>query len=145
MTIRPYLAKDENTVIELWRRCGLLRPWNNPVTDIERKSRVSPEMFLVGLVNGRIVATVMGGYDGHRGWINYLAVNPEHHRKGLGTLLMREFEKKIQIIGYPKINIQIRTDNPDAMTFYESIGYQRDEVVSMGKRLVHDDVTVNVE
>jgi ribosomal protein S18 acetylase RimI-like enzyme len=145
MTIRPYLHEDENPVIELWRRCGLLRPWNNPAADIERKLQVNPEMFLVGIMNGRIVATAMGGYEGHRGWVNYLAVDPEYQRKGLGTLIMSAVEEQILATDCPKINLQIRTDNPDAMRFYESIGYQHDEVVSMGKCLVRDDIDMSTE
>ena len=140
MTIRPYSPEDENTIILLWQECGLLRPWNNPKADIERKLKVNPELFLVGEVNGQIVATVMGGYEGHRDWINYLAVSPALQKKGLGTRIMRAVEKRILAMGCPKINLQIRTDNPAAVKFYKSIGYNQDDVVSMGKRLVHDDV-----
>lgn len=139
MIIRPYLPEDENAVILLWQECGLLRSWNDPKADIQRKLKVNPELFLVGEVNGGIVATAMGGYEGHRGWINYLAVSPAHRRKGLGIRIMKATEERILAMGCPKINLQIRTDNPAAVKFYESIGYNTDDVVSMGKRLVHDD------
>jgi len=84
MTIRPYLPDDENAVVELWRKCNLSRAWNNPKQDIERKLRVNPELFLVGLIDGKVVTTVMGGYEGHRGWVNYLAVDPACQGRSLG-------------------------------------------------------------
>ena len=139
MTIRPYLPGDENAVIELWRRCNLLRSWNNPKWDIERKLKVNPELLLVGLVDGKMVAMVMGGYEGHRGWVNYLAVDPAYQRRGLGRRIMEAVEERILAMDCPKINLQIRTGNLVAVKFYESIGYKMDEVVSMGKRLVEDE------
>lgn len=138
MTIRPYLPEDKNAVIELWRECNLVQSWNNPKRDIERKSRVNPELFLVGLVDGKVVATVMGGYEGHRGWVNYLAVAPAYRRRGLGRLIMEAVEEKIRAMDCPKINLQIRADNLEAVKFYESIGYKTEARVSMGKRLVED-------
>lgn len=139
MIIRPYLPADENAVVELWRKCNLLRSWNNPKRDIERKLQVNPELFLVGLVDDKVVAAVMGGYEGHRGWVNYLAVDPAYQRRGLGGQVMEAVEKKILATGCPKINLLIRMDNTAAVKFYESIGYKMDEVVSMGKRLVEDE------
>ena len=138
MLIRPYLPDDEKSVIELWRKCNLLRPWNNPKRDIERKLTVNPELFLVGLVDGNVVAAVMGGYEGHRGWVNYLAVDPKYRRQGFARQIMQVIEKNILGMGCPKINLLIRTDNLGAVKFYEGIGYKMDEVVSMGKRLVED-------
>ena len=136
--IRPYHPADEAAVIALWRRCGLTRPWNHPKLDIERKLLVDPELFLVGEIDGEIVASVMGGYEGHRGWINYLAVDPGYQRQGLGREMMEAVETKIRAAGSPKINLQIRTGNTAVIEFYQSIGYKMDEVVSMGKRLVVD-------
>lgn len=78
--IRPFKTKDEQSVIELWHRCHLLVPANNPKHDIARKLQVDPELFLVGIIDNCIVATVMAGYEGHRGWINYLAVSPDLQR-----------------------------------------------------------------
>ena len=95
MRIRPYAAGDETAVIELWEKCRLTRPWNDPRKDIARKLAVQPELFLVGVLGDALVATVMAGYEGHRGWVNYLAVSPEHQRKGLGKTLMREVEKRL--------------------------------------------------
>lgn len=139
MLIRPYLSADENAVIGLWYRCDLLRSWNNPKQDIERNVKVNPELLLVGVVDGEVVATAMGGYDGHRGWVYYLAVDPVYQRRGFGRLIMEAIEGKLLAIGCPKINLQIRTNNIDVVTFYESIGYSTEERISMGKRLVEDE------
>jgi len=139
MIIRPYSPTDKSVVVELWRKCSLLRSWNNPKQDIECKLRVNPELFLVSLIDDKVVATVMGGYEGHRGWVNYLAVDPAYQRRGLGRRIMEAVEERILAMGCPKINLQIRTGNLVAVKFYESIGYKMDEVVSMGKRLVEDE------
>jgi ribosomal protein S18 acetylase RimI-like enzyme len=138
MKIRPYASGDESAVIALWQKCNLTRPQNNPKLDIERKLKVNPELFLVGLVEGKVVATAMGGYDGHRGWVYYLGVDPACQKKGLGRQMMEAIEKKIRAMGCPKINLQIRTDNLGAVKFYEKIGYKTDETVQMGKRLGED-------
>jgi ribosomal protein S18 acetylase RimI-like enzyme len=136
--IKPYLPEYEKAVIELWRKCNLLRPWNNAIKDIERKLKINSELFLVAFVDGRIVASVMGGYEGHRGWINYLAVDPVYRQKGIGKQIMEALEGKLRALGCPKINVLIRKDNQDAVNFYESIGYNVDKVISMGKRLIED-------
>jgi ribosomal protein S18 acetylase RimI-like enzyme len=138
-SIRPFNSADKAAVIRLWDRCGLLRSWNDPKKDIDRKLKVNPELFLVGEMDGKLVACVMGGYEGHRGWVNYLAVDPDYQRFGLGRKIMDEVEDMIRAMGCPKINLQIRTDNLVAINFYKSIGYKMDEVVSMGKRLEVDD------
>jgi len=93
---------------------------------------------LVGELEGEIVATCMAGYEGHRGWINYLAVAPRHQHKGFATQVMREAERILRDVGCPKINLQIRTSNTGVIAFYKAIGYDIDDVVSMGKRLEHD-------
>jgi ribosomal protein S18 acetylase RimI-like enzyme len=139
MQIRPYSPADEAEVISLWQRCGLTRPWNDPRKDIRRKLAVRPDLFLVGVIDGRIVATAMAGYDGHRGWINYLGVDPERQRQGLGRAILDEAERLLREAGCPKINLQVRTSNQAAIEFYRSIGFAIDDVVSMGKRLEHDE------
>jgi len=143
MEIRPYNPTDERAVIDLWQKCDLTRSWNNPKLDIERKLTVDPELFMVGVVNKKIVATVMGGYEGHRGWVNYLSVDPAHQRKGYGKQLMRAVEEKLAFLGCPKINLQVRSGNDSALAFYERIGYKIDNVTSMGKRLVEDSVKLD--
>lgn len=138
MELRPYATGDEAEVIELWRRCGLTRSWNDPRKDIQRKLTTQPELFLVGVVEGRIIATVMAGYEGHRGWVNYLAVAPEQRTRGYGRFLMREVEERLTARGCPKLNIQVRNGNDAALAFYEKIGYRADEAVCLGKRLIPD-------
>lgn len=138
LDIRSYVPSDESDVISLWQRCGLVRPWNDPRRDIKRKMEVNPELLLVGLVNEKIVAAGMGGYEGHRGWVNYLAVEPLYQRKGLGKQMMLALEARLLAMGCPKINIQVRRDNLAAAEFYRHLGYKVDEVESMGKRLIYD-------
>ena len=139
MIIRPYLSEEESEVIRPWCKCNLTRARNNPEKDIERKSEVDPELFLIGLIDNKLVATVMGGYEGHRGWVNYLAVNPDYQRRGPGRQIMEAVENRLQDMDCPKINLQIRTDNQGAAAFYEHIGYKMEERVSMGKRLLVDE------
>ncbi len=138
LIIRSYIETDLQEVIKLWKSCGLVVPWNNPEEDIARKLKVDPDLFLIGKASDEIVASVMGGYEGHRGWINYLAVAPTHQRNGYGAEMMVEVEKRIRAKGCPKINLQVRSNNVDVISFYASIGYRVDEVVSLGKRLLED-------
>lgn len=126
-------------MVVLWRQCDLVRPWNDPHEDIRRKLAVRPEWFLVGVFDGQIVASVMAGYDGHRGCLNYLAVAPEFQRQGLAREIVLKAERLLREAGCPKINLQVRMTNSGVMDFYGRLGYARDEVVSMGKRLVQDD------
>ncbi len=138
MKIRPYDRHDEDNVVQLWIDCGLVVPWNDPRRDIQRKLAVQPEMFLVASSGDRIIGTVMAGYDGHRGWINYLAVHPEQRRSGLGRRMMDEAEKRLRAAGCPKINLQVRSTNVSVIEFYNRIGFKLDDVVSFGKRLESD-------
>jgi ribosomal protein S18 acetylase RimI-like enzyme len=139
MEIRPYLEADEAAVIALWTAAGLVRPWNDPRKDIARKLRVQRELFLVAVHDGALVGAVMGGYDGHRGWVNYLAVAPERQRQGLGAELMAEIEQRLRALGCPKINLQVRRSNGEVKAFYDALGFVEDDVLSFGKRLVRDD------
>lgn len=138
MEIRSFTAADEEAVVALWGQCDLVRSWNDPRKDIRRKLAVRPDLFLVGVVDGRIVASVMAGYEGHRGWLNYLAVAPDYRRQGLARVLVAEAERRLAEAGCPKINLQIRASNAGVIEFYRRIGYSVDDVVSMGKRLEHD-------
>jgi len=135
MEIRGFWLEDEASVVSLWRRCDLVRPWNDPHEDICRKLVVNPEWFLVGLIDGQVVAAVMAGYEGHRGWLNYLAVAPEFRRQELARAIVVEAERLLRKAGCPKINLQIRSSNQAVIEFYRRLGYSVDEVVSMGKRL----------
>src|SRR5262249_26263853 len=138
MEIRGFQDSDESEVISLWERCGLTRPWNDPAKDIARKRRVQSDLFLVGAIDGAIVASAMVGYDGHRGWVNYLAVDPRRRKEGLGAAMMAEAVRRLRELGCAKINLQIRRDNLEAAAFYRRLGYAEDAVVSFGKRLEHD-------
>lgn len=139
MNIRRYEEKDRKVVIDLWGQCGLLASQNDPDKDIARKLKVDADLFLVGVVNNSVVATVMGGYEGHRGWINYLAVSPDHQRKGYGQAIMTAVEELIIVKGCPKINLQVRNTNQTVIEFYKAIGYGNDDVVGLGKRFEQDN------
>jgi len=141
MEIRTFEIQDEEQIIALWKECNLVVPWNDPKKDIQRKLKVNPELFIVGIVDGKIVGTIMGGYEGHRGWVNYLAVSPSHQRKGYGRQLMEAVEVRLRAIGCPKINLQVRETNLTVIEFYKSIGYNLDNVVGMGKRLENDSLS----
>ena len=139
LRIRSFRPGDEKAVIDLWRRSGLVVPWNDPRRDIERKFAVDPDLFLVGELDGRIVASCMAGWEGHRGWINYLAVDGSVRRRGFGAQMMAGAERLLAGRGCPKINLQVRAGNREAVAFYEAIGYREQELVDMGKRLVDDE------
>ena len=140
MKIQTFKPQNQKSVIQLWRVCGLVRPTNNPFRDIQRKLKVQRGLFLVAVEGGKIIGSVMGGYEGHRGWINYLAVAPAHQKSGIGRKLMAEVEKKLRKLGCPKINLQVRKENKKVRAFYERIGYSKDPVLSYGKRLVKDSI-----
>jgi len=122
----------------LWQACDLLVPQNDPDRDIDRKLAVDPELFLVGELDGHLIATVMAGYEGHRGWINYLAVAPQQRRSGVGSTIMRAAEQLLVARGCPKINLQVRVGNAAVLEFYAALGYLDDKVIGLGKRLVND-------
>ena len=139
MVIRPFADSDTEAVVALWEHAGLTRPWNDPRKDIARKRSVQSELFLVAVDGSQLVATVMAGYDGHRGWVNYLAVDPDYRHRGIGRRLMDKVERGLASLGCPKINLQVRVENDDALAFYERLGFTRDAVVMLGKRLECDD------
>ena len=138
LLIRPFQTEDEDALVALWKMCELTVSWNNPHKDIARKLQVQPELFLVGILDSSLIATVMGGYEGHRGWINYLAVHPDFQEKGYGQEIMNSVETGLREMGCPKINLQIRTGNNKIASFYQKLGFTNDHVVSMGKRLEAD-------
>ena len=138
MHIRSYQESDEAAVVALWQACGLTRPWNDPHKDIARKLQVQRELFLVGEVDGQLVATAMAGYEGHRGWVNYLAVQPDQRGQGHGAALMAHIEQLLLTLGCPKLNLQVRSSNTAVLDFYRHLGYAQDEAVSLGKRLIPD-------
>jgi ribosomal protein S18 acetylase RimI-like enzyme len=139
VTIRPYRPRDEEALVRLWQACGLTRPWNDPRRDIARKQMVQPELLLVALKEDALVGSLMGGYDGHRGWAYYLAVLPEHQNQGIARRMMRALETALQKLGCPKLNLMVRTTNTAAQGFYQRLNYNRDEVLTLSKRLIRDD------
>ena len=142
--IRPFVPADEDAAVALWHECGLVRPWNDPHKDIARKLRVLPDLFLVACVApraggaGRLVGTAMAGYDGHRGSVYYLAVAPGQQGRALGRRLMDAVEERLQALGCPKCNVMVRSGNAGVLGFYDALGYARDEVTVLGKRLIPD-------
>jgi ribosomal protein S18 acetylase RimI-like enzyme len=140
LNIRPFQTDDLNDVIRLWRSCNLIRPWNDPSKDIARKLRVNPEWFLVAALDKEIVGSIMIGYEGHRAWINYLAVAAPFRRRGIGTQLMQKAEAVLRATGCPKINLLVRVGNEQELSrFYAGLGYRLDEVACYGKRLEVDE------
>ena len=139
MHLRPFAEPDTDAVIALWVEAGLVRPWNDPHRDIARKLTEQPELFLVGTVDDELMATAMVGFDGHRGWVYYLAVAPEHRAQGHARALMSEAERLLEERGCPKIMLMVRADNAAVVGMYEGLGYATESTVVMGKRLIVDN------
>jgi ribosomal protein S18 acetylase RimI-like enzyme len=138
LTIRSFRPGDTDAVVDLWNRCGLVHPTNDPRKDCARKLKVGANLFLVGVLDNQIVASVMAGYEGHRGSINYLAVCPKHQKQGHGRKMMEEAERLLRAQGCAKINLNVRAANTQVLAFYKAIGFVRDDVIGLGKRLEHD-------
>ena len=138
VVIAPFAESDRAATVELWQKCGLTRPWNDPSKDIDRKLSDPVGGFLVARLGGAVIGSVMFGYDGHRGSINYLAVHRSHQGAGLGRRLMHEAEAALLELGCPKINLMVRRGNAGAAGFYEKLSYLQDDVVVLGKRLIPD-------
>jgi len=138
MIVRQYEPGDRDGLIGLWLACDLVRPWNDPARDIERKLGLGDGGLLVAVHEVTVCGSVMVGYDGHRGWINYLATDPSMRRQGIGRMLVAKAEALLARRGCPKINLQIRSTNAQVAEFYRRIGYADDDVLSMGKRLIDD-------
>ncbi|MFJ4224872.1 GNAT family acetyltransferase [Microbacterium sp. NPDC089695] len=147
--VRAFDPDDADGVVSLWESAGLTRPWNDPRRDIERKLTVQPELFLVAVEEGAqtqgsdenapsIIGSVMAGYDGHRGWLYYLASAPSHRRLGVGRALVAEAERLLIDMGCPKIQLMVREGNEQALEFYDALGYERFSVSNTGKRLIVD-------
>ncbi|UYO98375.1 GNAT family acetyltransferase [Microbacterium sp. M28] len=137
-TIRPFEGPDSEAVVALWQEAGLVRPWNDPYADIERKVAVQPELFLVAEDADGIVGSVMAGYDGHRGWIYYLASAAHRRGEGIGRALLAEAEQRLLSMGCPKVQLMVRRENDEVMAFYDQVGYERFDVSLTGKRLISD-------
>nr|WP_274637582.1 GNAT family acetyltransferase [Microbacterium bovistercoris] len=136
--IRAFDRADTEPVVALWESCGLTRPWNDPRKDIERKLTVQPELFLVAVDGDRIIGSVMAGYDGHRGWLYYLASDPERRGAGIGRTLVAAAEQRLVAMGCPKVQLMVRPDNEAARGFYDALGYEPFQTWDTGKRLIPD-------
>ena len=138
LLIRPVKEGDEEALVSLWNMCKLTVPWNNPYKDIARKLKVQAELFLVGYLENKLIASVMAGYDGHRGWINYFAVHPDFQARGYGKQLMENVENGLRELGCPKINLQIREENDKVSSYYQKLGFVEEKRINMGKSLEDD-------
>ena len=137
--IRIFNPEDEIQLIDLWVECGLVVPWNDPGKDIRRKLDDSPQLFFVGEIEEEIIASCMAGYDGHRGWIYYLAVKPQYQKQGIASSMLAHAENALLKIGCPKIDLMVRNTNSEIISFYHKVGYKNDPVVVLSKRLESDE------
>ncbi len=141
LEVRSYQEPDRADVVALWKEAFPDDPpRNEPNLVIGRKQRNQSALFLVGLSRGRVAATVMGGFDGVRGWAYHLAVRADARRQAFGAQMMARLESDLVALGCPKLNLQVRTRNADVCAFYASLGYEVDDVVSMGKLLIREEL-----
>lgn len=132
---------DIETVVALWQRCELTRPWNDPASDIAFARRGANATVLVGRADGAIAATAMVGHDGHRGWVYYVAVDPDTRGKGFGRSIMEAAEEWLRRQGVVKAMLMVRPDNTQVQAFYETIGYDEQERVIYAKWLDGREMT----
>jgi ribosomal protein S18 acetylase RimI-like enzyme len=135
LSISPITDADVEAVIALWQRCGLARPWNDPAGDIAFARRGHNATILVGRADGAIVASAMVGHDGHRGWVYYVAVDPERQKKDYGRTIMAAAEDWLRAQGAQKIMLMVRPDNTEVRAFYDKLGYATQERVLYAKWL----------
>lgn len=133
LEIRRFVIEDTDSVLAVWQSAGLLRGAVNPRNDIQKKLRHSPDSFFVGVYDGQIVATVIVGYDGLRGWLYRLAVRPDYQRRGIGRAMVEYAENWLREQGCPRVKIQIDPDKVGVVDFYRKCGFVEQEVISMGK------------
>lgn len=127
-------AEDRNSAVDLWTDCGLTVPWNNPAKDFERALETATSAVLGLHLEAALIGTVMVGYDGHRGWMYYLAVAPGHQQKGYGRQLVDAGEAWLKEKGAPKVQLMVRQTNKAVLGFYTALGYKDDDVVVLSKR-----------
>jgi ribosomal protein S18 acetylase RimI-like enzyme len=135
LAIAPIDDADVADVVALWQRCHLTRPWNDPAADIALARKGSNATVLVGRDNTFIVASVMVGHDGHRGWVYYLAVDPDCRHKGYGRAIMHAAEEWLRGHGIEKLQLMVRPGNDQVQTFYQSLGYSEQQRVIYAKWL----------
>jgi ribosomal protein S18 acetylase RimI-like enzyme len=135
LTIAPIADTDVAAVAALWQRCGLTRPWNDPTSDIAFARKGPNSAVLVGRETNAIVASVMVGHDGHRGWVYYVAVDPDHRQKKYGRVVMNAAENWLRERGIEKLMLLVRSDNTAVKAFYQQLGYDEQERVIYAKWL----------
>jgi ribosomal protein S18 acetylase RimI-like enzyme len=133
--IIKYSPEYQNAVVDLWNECNLIVPRNDPVEDIQKKLDFQPGLFFIALLDGQLVGSIMVGYEGHRGWMNYLAVLPSFQRRGYGRKLVNKAIVELRKIGCLKINLQVRRRNASVVEFYKHLGFEEEERISLGMRL----------
>ena len=131
----PITDADVATVIALWQACGLTRPWNDPAADIALARRGPNSTILIGRADNMIVATAMVGHDGHRGWVYYVATDPDRRAKGFGRAIMDAAENWLRAAGIAKLQLLVRRENARAGAFYQSIGYAEAQTIVFAKWL----------
>jgi ribosomal protein S18 acetylase RimI-like enzyme len=135
---RPVANGEESAVIDLWARCGLTRPWNDPAKDLAFARGRENSAVLVARDGEQLIATVMTGHDGHRGTIYYLAVDPPRQRQGWGRRAVQAAEDWLKARGVWKVNLLVRSENEVVVGFYRALGYEPNDVVSLGRWLGGD-------
>ena len=139
LSVRTYQQQDQDAVIALWKDCGLLMPWNNPFTDIRSKVEDSPELFFVALLDEVLVGTCMAGFDGHRGWVYYMAVEKSHRNKGIARALLKKAENSLVQQGCAKLELMVRKSNRRVVDTYRALGFKEEEVSVLSKRLIEHE------
>nr|WP_190241933.1 GNAT family acetyltransferase [Bradyrhizobium algeriense] len=135
LAIADIADADVATVIALWQACGLTRPWNDPAADIALARREPNSTILIGRDGDAIVATAMVGHDGHRGWVYYVASDPQRRAKGYGRAIMNAAEDWLRAAGILKLQLMVRKDNAQVHAFYQSLGYYNQQTVTFAKWL----------
>ena len=135
LTIEAIEDGDVTEVIALWQRCGSLRAWNDPARDIALARKETNATVLLGRNDGVLVASVLVGHDGHRGWVYYVTVDPDHRFKGYGRVIMTAAEEWLRARGIEKLQLMVRGDNAKVHAFYEQLGYYDQERVIFAKWL----------
>ena len=135
LEISSYHSTYQTAVIDVWKKCNLVVPQNDPLEDIQKKLDVQPELFFVALLKNKVIGSIMAGYDGHRGWLYYLAVLPEYQKKGYGKKLVKKAFTELRKLGCLKVNLQVRKDNTSIVNFYKHLGFKEEERISLGMRL----------
>jgi ribosomal protein S18 acetylase RimI-like enzyme len=135
LEILRYESTYQTAVIDLWKKCNLTVPQNDPREDIQKKLTFQPDLFFIALLKSTVIGTIMAGYDGHRGWLNYLAVLPVYQKRGYGRQLVEKAVDELRKLGCLKVNLQVRRTNTSVITFYTHLGFKEEDRVNLGMRL----------